>query len=264
MLLLKLTLTPLLVALVTLVSRKWGAAIGGLVAGLPLTSGPVSLFLAVEHGPEFAAAATVGTLLGLVGVTTYVLTYGALAQRFSWPLCVLAGTTTFALMTVVVTQISVPLAVAALAAVGAASFALYIVPRSSYAHTPRIPKRWDIPVRIVIATSLVVVLTQIAPMLGPRLAGAVSPFPVFVTVLAVFTHREDGPAAAGALLRGVLTATMPYVAFFLVIGMLVEFLPVYIVYVTALVVAGLIGVPALAPTRGRPVIGKQPKHFEAT
>ena len=54
---LKALLAPLLILLATLAGRRWGPGVGGWLAGLPLTSGPVSLILALEQGPEFAARA---------------------------------------------------------------------------------------------------------------------------------------------------------------------------------------------------------------
>src|SRR5215510_7677253 len=75
LLLLKLVLTPLLVGAATIAARRWGQSIGGWFAGLPLTSGPVSVFLAIERGPEFARTAAEATLLGLVGVAAFCFTY---------------------------------------------------------------------------------------------------------------------------------------------------------------------------------------------
>src|SRR5437016_7099204 len=60
LLLAKVVLTPLFIAAVTLAGRRWGPAVGGWLAGLPLTSGPVSVFLALEQGPGFAVRAAVG------------------------------------------------------------------------------------------------------------------------------------------------------------------------------------------------------------
>ena len=54
LLLLKLVLAPLLVALATLVARRWGPKIGGVVVGLPLSTGPIFLFLAIDQGLAFA------------------------------------------------------------------------------------------------------------------------------------------------------------------------------------------------------------------
>jgi hypothetical protein len=81
---LKLTLTPLLIATASVAQRKWGATVGGLVAGLPLTSAPVSVFLAVEHGPTFAARAATGTLLGVTAMSAFCVAYTKAAKRWDW------------------------------------------------------------------------------------------------------------------------------------------------------------------------------------
>src|SRR5436309_3554153 len=65
------------------------------------------------------------------------------------------------------------------------------------------PPRWDLAFRMLAATAMVVVLTALAPRLGPTWTGLLSPFPVFALVLGVFTHRSEGPGAAARLLRGV-------------------------------------------------------------
>jgi hypothetical protein len=54
---------------------------------------------------------------------------------------------------------------------------------------PTRPPRWDIPVRMLAATAIVVLITALARMPGSHLAGLLSPFPVFGAVLAIFTYR---------------------------------------------------------------------------
>lgn len=54
-LLFKIFITPILITTVTLAGRYWGAVVSGLIMGLPLTSAPISFFLALEYGPEFAS-----------------------------------------------------------------------------------------------------------------------------------------------------------------------------------------------------------------
>src|SRR5215469_18486741 len=77
---LKLIVTPLLIAIATLVTRRCGPGVGGWLAGFPLTSAPVSVFLAIEQGPAFAAGAAVGTLLGLAAMGFSCLVYGRAAS----------------------------------------------------------------------------------------------------------------------------------------------------------------------------------------
>ena len=62
LLLTKLILTSLVILAALWVARRWGDAFGGWLAGLPLTSAPVAAFLAIEHGPAFAAAASAGSV----------------------------------------------------------------------------------------------------------------------------------------------------------------------------------------------------------
>src|SRR5260370_28311921 len=63
-LVLNLVATPLLIGMASLAGRRWGETISGWFIGLPLTSGPVCFFLAVEQGRSFAAAAARGCLAG--------------------------------------------------------------------------------------------------------------------------------------------------------------------------------------------------------
>src|SRR5512135_2342424 len=80
----KLVMTPVIIAAATLISRRWGERIGGLVIGLPLTSGPVSVFFALEQGRHFAAGAALGAILGLVPVAVFCAGYVQTSKRFPW------------------------------------------------------------------------------------------------------------------------------------------------------------------------------------
>lgn len=50
MIALKLVLTPLLIGMASVAGRRWGPMVSGRLIGLPLTSAPVVLFLALEQG----------------------------------------------------------------------------------------------------------------------------------------------------------------------------------------------------------------------
>ncbi|MFI5277868.1 MAG: hypothetical protein ACHQ1E_11410, partial [Ktedonobacterales bacterium] len=80
-LVLKLTLTPILIGIASLAGRRWGPAISGWLVGLPLTSGPVIFLLALAHGASFAAAAATGTLAGTLSECVFCLAYGWIAWR---------------------------------------------------------------------------------------------------------------------------------------------------------------------------------------
>ena len=84
LLFLKLTLAPFLVAVATVVARRWGPTIGGIIIGFPLSTGPIFLFLAIDQGLDFAARATVGILYALVGLAAFALTYALASLRTGW------------------------------------------------------------------------------------------------------------------------------------------------------------------------------------
>jgi hypothetical protein len=86
--------------------------------------------------------------------------------------------------------------------------------RNVAAATPR----WDLPARIVVATTLVVALTTAAPLLGPFTSGVISGFPLYATVLAVFAQRSVGADAAADVMRGLVAGLFGFATFFLVIA----------------------------------------------
>lgn len=223
LLVLKLLLTPLLIALASFVSRRWGQSVGGWVAGLPLTSGPVSVFLALEQGHAFAAAAAVGTLWGLLGVGTFCLAYAHSARRLPWFVSTAIALAAFGITIRLLRDVYAGPVATFLSVLGVLAFVLLAMPSprpSTFAATRRRPLAWDVPLRMLAATTMVLVLTGSAKVLGPDLSGLVSPFPVFATVLAAFTHSQDGADAAIRLLRGVVIGSFAFATFFVIVNRL--------------------------------------------
>jgi hypothetical protein len=97
--------------------------------------------------------------------------------------------------------------------------ALGLLPRGSAKPSSAQAPWWDIPGRMVVATSFVLLLTGVATALGPHLSGLLTPFPIFVSVLAMFTARVAGPVATVQLLRGVLLGLFACSLFFVVLAL---------------------------------------------
>ncbi|HEX2979131.1 MAG TPA: hypothetical protein VHO48_02600, partial [Anaerolineaceae bacterium] len=197
----KLILTPLLIAAATFAARRWGPVVGGLLAGLPLVSGPISVFLALEQGPAFAARAGQGTLLGLIALVAFCAVYARAANRFPWPAALTGGVAIYALSAWALTSLTTGVAVTVLIVFALVCIALWIVgdpPAQSGASS--LPG-WDLPLRMLAATALVLLITGLSSRLGATWSGLLAPFPVFTSVMAVFSHRQSGAAAAQQLLR---------------------------------------------------------------
>jgi hypothetical protein len=230
---LRLFMTPLLIAATTLAGRRWGPGFSGWLIGFPLTSGPVSLILAMQYGPLFAARAAIGNLGGLASICAFCLAYCLIAPRWNWLVSAGAGVVLFLMATLVwnsFTMALLPTCAIALVAIG---LLVRLIPLRPMAAAASGTPRWDIPLRMIIATAFVVTLTAFAAVLGPQLSGLITPFPVFAVVLAVFAHRQQGAQAAIQVLRGLGLSLFGCTAFFLVVGGLLPGLAIGWTYVLA-------------------------------
>ncbi len=220
---LKLLLTPALIGAASLAGRRWGPGVSGWIVGLPLTSGPIAFFLAVNEGVSFARTAAVATLVGAISQALFCLTYGRLAPRFAWPFTLACSVLAFAASTAALRHVTAALVPLLLAVVVALVVTLALMPGRSAARraAPALPS-WDIPARMVVATAFVVILTGLAPALGPRLTGLLAPFPLYGATLAVFAHRFEGAAPAATVLRGLVLGLFAFAGFFVVLAASIE------------------------------------------
>lgn len=230
----KLVVTPLLIGGISLLGRRWGPTVGGLLVGLPLTSGPVALFVALDHGSRFAASTSLGILEGGISGGLFCLTYSHLAFRWRWPAALALSWGAFFASTAALREVSLPLLPTYACVIAALALVVVALPRGQIqARDAVAPARWDIPARMLIATVFVVLLTAAAPALGPRLSGLLAPFPLFAAILAVFTHHADGPGPAARLLRGVVIGMFAFASFFLVVAGLLTSAGIAVAFVSA-------------------------------
>ncbi|HET8577601.1 MAG TPA: hypothetical protein VFO18_10915 [Methylomirabilota bacterium] len=223
-LVLKLVLTPALIGGASLAGRRWGPGVSGWLVGLPLTSAPIAVFLALEQGGGFAATAALGTMAGTISQAAFGVAYAWLALRRGLPAAIAGGILAFAVSTAALQRApSFPAALFAAAILAlVASLRLMPADRSPGASGSAPLPAWDIPARMAVATAFVLLLTGVAGMLGPRLTGLLAPFPLYAAILAVFAHRLEGPAAAARVLRGLLLGLFGFAGFFLVFAALIE------------------------------------------
>jgi hypothetical protein len=218
-LVLKLVLTPALIGLVSLAGRRWGSAVSGWLVGLPLTSGPVAFFLALDQGPGFAARASVGILAGVLSTVAFSVIYGWLAFAWPWPPALLVSWLGFFTVTwgldLMPSYQPLPLYLTVCAALVAG---LALLPRRPTKQSAVAMPWWDLPARMVISTAFVLLLTALAPVLGPHLSGLLAPFPLFTSILVAFAHGLEGPAPTARLLRGVLLGIFAFATFFLILA----------------------------------------------
>lgn len=220
--LLKITITPVLVALMSLAARRWGPTIGGLVMGLPWMTGPILYFLGLERGEAYAADVAVGVLVGTICIGAYIAVFVHVAKRAPWFISLASAALTYMAAGYATSKLGLSLWVAAVSAVASLLLAFLITPRVTDAGGLRVLPWWDIPARMLGTAMLVAFITLSADHLGPELSGIVASYPVILTIVATFTHAQWGWRAGVQLARGVSLSLLSFVAFFLVVGSTAE------------------------------------------
>jgi len=214
----KLVVTPLLLLAASLAARRWGEAVGGLLVGLPLTSGPVSVFLSLEHGPAFAAQATAGSLVATAAQAAFCVVYCRLAPR-GWAVALVGAGATFAAVAALLQWNALPANGLYLLAILAITLALNLIPDKPARPAKLAPPWWDLPSRMALIAGLVVSVTLIAPYVGPEASGVLASFPFMAIILAVFAHRMTGPEATQQLMRGMAAGLLGFASFFFVLSL---------------------------------------------
>lgn len=233
---LKLVLAPLLIGAATLVVRRWGYLLGGLFTGLPLTSGPVALFLALERGPAFAMKSSQGMLLGTITLVVFCMVFARTAKGLGWLTPTVAALGAYALTAWGLSFVSLDLVILALIVLLILWIALKALGPPASAGSIIAAPRWDLPFRMTIATATVLVITGGAEFLGPQWSGILAAFPAFTCIMAIFAQKQSGPPAARGLLRGNIIGYFSAVPFYVTVGLTVEHASIFLSFLAATVV----------------------------
>jgi Protein of unknown function (DUF3147) len=220
---LKLLLAPSFIVATSILARRVGVRVAGVVSGLPAIAGPILLVLALERGSAFARDAATGTLLGIVALVVFVLAYAIVSSRSAWPWALIVGWASFLAAILALRPVHVGPLGALVLACAACGATLVVLPRrhSESSSTRRYP-RWDLPLRGACAVIPIVAVTSAARLLGPQLTGLLAAFPIITPVLASFTHAQQGAREAVRLLRGMTVGFFAYALFCFVVSITVR------------------------------------------
>jgi hypothetical protein len=216
----KIALPPVLVAFMSLLARRFGPTIGGLLMGLPWMTGPVLFFLAWGRDADYAVRACTGVEIGTVAIAAFVLSYAATSRIGPWFVALPVAALSFAATAFATRGLEIELLQATLIAIATLIVSHFLI-ASPKAPTPavRLP-RWDIPARMLATFALVAGIMLSADYLGPQLSGVVASFPVILTVVGSFMHHQLGRDAVLRMHKGITLSLIGFALFFFVIGSL--------------------------------------------
>ena len=210
LLLLRITIAPLIVVASTLVQRRFGSAVSGLLIGLPLTSLPLLWLVALQHGTSFASSMSGAILVGSTAQVIVLWMYALLAPRVSPFAALLGALTSFTLTIAALHLLSLSVLLASvLAAVG------FAVALNWWPYTEAVTEetgRYRMILRVTISAGFTLFLVTLAGRFGAGLSGLLAALPMMSLVMAYVTHQELGASASAKFLRGVTKGSFSYVA----------------------------------------------------
>ncbi len=215
---LRLLLVPAAVWLASLAARRWGHAASGYLGGLPLIGGPITLFLALDLGVEFAARSALFTLAAILAQAAHLLAVAHVGRRRGWAAALLAGWGSFAAMGLAIGAASLTPAIAlALALAGLAAAWRWLPAVSGETRPPAIPPM-ELRLRVAAAFVLAALILWSAPRLGPVASGVLLSVPITGSIMPPFTLALYGPDALVRLARGFVVGLAGFAAFFVTVA----------------------------------------------
>lgn len=219
--LLRLALVPAAVWLASLAARRWGHKVSGYLGGMPLIGGPITLFLALDHGTEFAARSATLTLAAILGQAAHLLAFAYVGRRARWPAALAAGWTSFAAVGVLVALVDPsPATALALAVAGLAAAQRWLPRYRGSATLPAVPPA-ELRLRLAAAALLAALILWSARVFGPVVSGVLLSLPITGSIMPPFTLALYGPDALARLIRGFVVGLFGFTAFFFVVAVAV-------------------------------------------
>jgi uncharacterized membrane protein (GlpM family) len=233
MLAIKLLLVPGFLLLISLASARWGASIGGWLAGLPVVAGPILYILAVENGPTFAALAASASLSAVLASLSFSIAYAHAAPRVSWPIALLGSLSAWLMAAKLLSHVSCNVWVSGCIAFGALLVAPFLFPKQTVEQPSRAMGKMEMSLRMLCGACLTLSVSMVSGHVGAQWSGLLSVFPVLGIVLAVFSHRNQGAHFSSSLLRSMSVGLYSFATFCLTLAIGLQRMPTPSVFLAA-------------------------------
>lgn len=183
-------------------TERAGPFLGSMIATLPVSTGPVYAFLAMDHDAQFISASALMGLAGVSATVAFIAAHAVVAQRFSTPVSLLAATACWFIVALAL-QLRTWGRVEA-CVLFAVCFALAIRVLRRFVveiKAPAMPRvRFDLALRASLVACVVIATTFAGNSIGPDATGVLATYPVVMTSLVLILQpRWGGPFTASLL-----------------------------------------------------------------
>lgn len=258
-LLLKAALTATIIVTASLIVERGGPFLGAMIASLPTSVGAAYIILALDHTPDFISGSAVGSLAGNAAGVTFAAVYAVLAQKRSLAVSlgsalaawfVVASLLRFVdwgiLGAIILNAIVVTITITATAPVRTASVT------KPYANT----RPYDIPIRALLVSLFVILVTSVSHSIGPFASGVFAVFPMAMSSFIVILHNRIGGKATSNVIAHAQVPMLGFILVFVTIHFLAPVLGVW--WALALSLAGSLAWNALLWVRRTRFVAAMP------
>jgi hypothetical protein len=205
-LIIRMAVTASFLLAATVTAERAGPLIGGLVATLPISAGPVYIFLAIDHGAHFIGQSALGSLIGNGLNIVYALTYVLLAQKRSLFVSLAGSFVVWIALNWATGSLQWTLPGAIVFNAVVLAVALWLSSSLRHVRFPRMRTYWyDLVLRAAMVALLVGVVVTLSYHIGPSASGSLAVFPIVLTSIVLILHRRvGGPATAAVIANAVI------------------------------------------------------------
>jgi hypothetical protein len=205
-LIIKMAVTAGFLLAATITAERAGPLVGGLVATLPISAGPVYIFLALDHDAHFIAQSALGSLVSNAINVIFALTYALLAQKRSLSVSLGGAFAAWLALMWAGGAVAWTLALAVVLNIVMLGFAFWLSAPLRHAPMPRVRTRWyDLVLRAAMVALLVGTVVTLSFRIGPTASGNLAVFPIVLTnIMIILHHRVGGPATAAVMANAVI------------------------------------------------------------
>lgn len=205
-LIVKMAITAGFVLAATMTAERAGPLVGGLVATLPISAGPVYIFLALDHGAHFIGESALGSLVSNGINIMFALTYALLAQKRSLVVSLSGAFAVWIALSWLTGLVSWTLPAAIVFNAAVLALALWLSASLRHVRSPQVKARWhDLVMRAAMVALLVGIVVTLSYHIGPVASGNLAVFPIVLSSIILILHRRvGGPATAAVIANAVI------------------------------------------------------------
>ncbi len=210
-LIVKMAVTAAFVVGATVAAERAGPLVGGLVSTLPLGSGPVYVFLALDHGAPFISAGAIDSLATNNVNVIFALSYVLLAQKRSLVVSLSLALALWGALAWSVHAVHWTFAAACLANVAVLAVCITLARSLRHVAIPPVRTYWtDLALRAAMVATLVGIVVSLSFRIGPSGSGVLAVFPIILISVILILHRRVGGKPTAAVMANAVTGLVGF------------------------------------------------------